>query len=181
MPWTESGRGRQLRLRAGRCPLERRCPLEQCRDLLFATTPGCLELPDDHRQTEPEKIPCIQPALSLISGRGVWLIFGSLFNTVASGLNCCIPLPKMGIVCCLELQARQLEEERARRQVVQARLSSLESRIRPHFLFNTLAALHGEYSRRSRGPRTAPAYTTKSGRELHQACGLGEPPKKVLA
>jgi len=38
----------------------------------------------------------------------------------------------------LELQARQLDEERARKREVQARLSSLESRIHPHFLFNTL-------------------------------------------
>ncbi len=41
----------------------------------------------------------------------------------------------------LELQARQLEEERARKQEVQARLSSLESRIHPHFLFNTLNSI----------------------------------------
>jgi sensor histidine kinase YesM len=41
----------------------------------------------------------------------------------------------------LELQARQLEEERARKREVQARLSSLESRIHPHFLFNTLNSI----------------------------------------
>jgi two-component system, LytTR family, sensor histidine kinase AlgZ len=41
----------------------------------------------------------------------------------------------------LELQARQLEEERARQREVQARLSSLESRIHPHFLFNTLNSI----------------------------------------
>jgi LytS/YehU family sensor histidine kinase len=38
----------------------------------------------------------------------------------------------------LELKTRQLEEERARKLAAEARLSSLESRIHPHFLFNTL-------------------------------------------
>jgi LytS/YehU family sensor histidine kinase len=38
----------------------------------------------------------------------------------------------------LELRTRQLEEERARKLAAEARLSSLESRIHPHFLFNTL-------------------------------------------
>src|SRR5215472_3041418 len=41
----------------------------------------------------------------------------------------------------LELQSRQLEEERARQREMQARLSSLESRIHPHFLFNTLNSI----------------------------------------
>ncbi|MBI3665435.1 MAG: sensor histidine kinase [Acidobacteria bacterium] len=41
----------------------------------------------------------------------------------------------------LELQARQLEEERARKLAAEARLSSLESHIRPHFLFNTLNSI----------------------------------------
>jgi sensor histidine kinase YesM len=40
-----------------------------------------------------------------------------------------------------ELRARQLEDERARQLVTQARLSSLESRIHPHFLFNTLNSI----------------------------------------
>ena len=40
-----------------------------------------------------------------------------------------------------ELRARQLQEERARQLIVQARLSSLESRIHPHFLFNTLNSI----------------------------------------
>lgn len=41
----------------------------------------------------------------------------------------------------LELRTRQLEEERARKLVSEARLSSLESRIHPHFLFNTLNSI----------------------------------------
>jgi LytS/YehU family sensor histidine kinase len=40
-----------------------------------------------------------------------------------------------------ELRTRQLEEERARQLVTEARLSSLESRIHPHFLFNTLNSI----------------------------------------
>ena len=40
-----------------------------------------------------------------------------------------------------ELQARQLAEERARQLATEARLSSLESRIHPHFLFNTLNSI----------------------------------------
>jgi two-component system LytT family sensor kinase len=40
-----------------------------------------------------------------------------------------------------ELRTRQQEDERARQLVTQARLSSLESRIHPHFLFNTLNSI----------------------------------------
>lgn len=41
----------------------------------------------------------------------------------------------------LELRTRELEEERARKLFAEARLSSLESRIHPHFLFNTLNSI----------------------------------------
>ena len=41
----------------------------------------------------------------------------------------------------LELRTRQVEQERANKLLVQARLSSLESRIHPHFLFNTLNSI----------------------------------------
>lgn len=41
----------------------------------------------------------------------------------------------------LELSNKQLEEERARKQALSAQLSSLESRVRPHFLFNTLNSI----------------------------------------
>ncbi len=39
------------------------------------------------------------------------------------------------------LRNKQLAEERARKLAVEARLSSLESRIHPHFLFNTLNSI----------------------------------------
>jgi len=41
----------------------------------------------------------------------------------------------------IELRTRQVEQERANKLVVEARLSSLESRIHPHFLFNTLNSI----------------------------------------
>jgi signal transduction histidine kinase len=40
-----------------------------------------------------------------------------------------------------ELRARALEHERARKMALEARLASLESRLQPHFLFNTLNAI----------------------------------------
>ena len=41
----------------------------------------------------------------------------------------------------LELRTRQVEQERANKFLAEARLSSLESRIHPHFLFNTLNSI----------------------------------------
>ena len=41
----------------------------------------------------------------------------------------------------LEVRTRQLAEERHRKLASEARLSSLESRIHPHFLFNTLNSI----------------------------------------
>jgi signal transduction histidine kinase len=41
----------------------------------------------------------------------------------------------------LDLQARELERERARKVALEAQLASLESRLQPHFLFNTLNAI----------------------------------------
>ncbi len=41
----------------------------------------------------------------------------------------------------LQLRTKELEEERARKLAAQAQLSSLESRIHPHFLFNTLNSI----------------------------------------
>jgi LytS/YehU family sensor histidine kinase len=41
----------------------------------------------------------------------------------------------------LELRTKELERERERKMALEARLSSLESRLHPHFLFNTLNAI----------------------------------------
>ena len=41
----------------------------------------------------------------------------------------------------IELRNRQLAEERARKAATEARLNSLESRVHPHFLFNTLNSI----------------------------------------
>lgn len=41
----------------------------------------------------------------------------------------------------LELRTREVEHERANKLMAEARLSSLESRIQPHFLFNTLNSI----------------------------------------
>ena len=41
----------------------------------------------------------------------------------------------------IALRTRQMEQERANKLLVEARLSSLESRIHPHFLFNTLNSI----------------------------------------
>jgi len=41
----------------------------------------------------------------------------------------------------LELKTKELEKERALKQAAEARLSSLESRVHPHFLFNTLNSI----------------------------------------
>ncbi len=41
----------------------------------------------------------------------------------------------------LELRTRQVDQERANKLLAEARLSSLESRIHPHFLFNTLNSI----------------------------------------
>jgi two-component system, LytTR family, sensor histidine kinase AlgZ len=41
----------------------------------------------------------------------------------------------------LELRTRELEHERASKMALEARLASLEARLHPHFLFNTLNAI----------------------------------------
>jgi len=41
----------------------------------------------------------------------------------------------------LDLRAKELERARAEKLLVEARLASLESRLHPHFLFNTLTAI----------------------------------------
>src|SRR5262245_4232123 len=72
------------------------------------------------------------------SSIGVALVIGLLIGAgeyVRQGLK------KRLQSMALELRARELEEERARKLAAEARLSSLESRIHPHFLFNTLNSI----------------------------------------
>jgi sensor histidine kinase YesM len=64
--------------------------------------------------------------ISLVFGLGI-----SFYETLRYKLQ----------VTALELRTRQIEEERARKLLAEARLSSLESRIHPHFLFNTLNSI----------------------------------------
>ena len=68
----------------------------------------------------------ISIALTLVIGAMV-----STFETLTHRLQ----------AATLELRTRQLEEERSRKLATEARLSSLESRIHPHFLFNTLNSI----------------------------------------
>jgi len=77
-----------------------------------------------------------------------WADFGyglriSLFITIALGavMTALEMLSRRLQAATEELRTRQLEDERARQLVTEARLSSLESRIHPHFLFNTLNSI----------------------------------------
>ena len=91
---------------------------------------------------------------ALLTGFGVmpWQYFwGQYFST----MRICIPLAAVfGLgafvhsslrerveVTEQKLREKELAEERARQRAVEARLESLEARIRPHFLFNTLNSI----------------------------------------
>jgi hypothetical protein len=45
------------------------------------------------------------------------------------------------VIARLEAQRRELDRERAQRTAMEAQWNSLESRVRPHFLFNTLSSI----------------------------------------
>jgi LytS/YehU family sensor histidine kinase len=64
--------------------------------------------------------------ISLLVGLGVYLFESMRYRLAAASL---------------ELRTRQLDQERAQKLATEARLSSLESRIHPHFLFNTLNSI----------------------------------------
>lgn len=71
---------------------------------------------------------------SLIVGTGISLglgIGGFVYDSLRHRLD----------RATLALRTKELEEERARKLAVEARLSSLESRVHPHFLFNTLNSI----------------------------------------
>lgn len=73
--------------------------------------------------------------------RGSWLF--SVIITLMVGLSLSIfeTMRHRLRDATLELRTRQMEQERANKLLVEARLSSLESRIHPHFLFNTLNSI----------------------------------------
>jgi hypothetical protein len=50
-------------------------------------------------------------------------------------------LYKSAITSRLDAQSRELDRERAQRATAEARWNSLESRVHPHFLFNTLSSI----------------------------------------
>jgi sensor histidine kinase YesM len=64
--------------------------------------------------------------ITLIVGIGAWL-----YETLRARLE----------ATTLQLRTRELENERALKLASEARLASLESRIHPHFLFNTLNSI----------------------------------------
>ena len=64
--------------------------------------------------------------ISLLVGLGVYFFESMRYRLAAT---------------TLELRTRQLDQERAQKLATEARLSSLESRIHPHFLFNTLNSI----------------------------------------
>lgn len=72
---------------------------------------------------------------------GTWrisLFMGLLFGVIMfAGDSLKLKLEKTE----LELRTRQLAEAKAKNLAVEAQLSSLESRVRPHFLFNTLNSI----------------------------------------
>ncbi len=86
--------------------------------------------------------------IGIFPAKHYWLIFRSTL-VVAIVIGLIIGVTKYlyeGLKHRLEvttrkLQLKELEEERSRKLAVEARLSSLESRIHPHFLFNTLNSI----------------------------------------
>jgi two-component system sensor histidine kinase AlgZ len=90
----------------------------------------------------------ILAALNIIDWKLYWPVFyRSLWFSVLISLAISISISIYNSVqykleaATLRLREKELAEERARKLAVEARLSSLESRIHPHFLFNTLNSI----------------------------------------
>jgi two-component system, LytTR family, sensor histidine kinase AlgZ len=86
--------------------------------------------------------------ISLIPGDLFWHEFSgsypiALIVTLASGLaiSSYETMRHRLNFATIELRTRQIEQERAYKLLAEARLSYLESRIHPHFLFNTLNSI----------------------------------------
>src|SRR5437762_224224 len=87
-------------------------------------------------------------AIGLAGPGGLWgrftddlRIVAVVALAVATGMSLYESLRSRLEATTLELRTKQLEEERTRKLALEARLSSLESRLQPHFLFNTLNAI----------------------------------------
>jgi sensor histidine kinase YesM len=90
--------------------------------------------------------------LLALTGLVPWPRFGSVY---ASSIRICLMITfTVGVLTLViftlqerlaltrrELHAREISEERERKTAAQARFASLESRVRPHFLFNTLNSI----------------------------------------
>jgi len=81
------------------------------------------ELPADGFQASFWLVGSFATVIALVFGLG-----GFYFEVMRTALE----------VTVLELRTRQLEEETARKCALEAQIASLESHIRPHFLFNAL-------------------------------------------
>ena len=75
--------------------------------------------------------------LALLAGIGVlpWELYGHIFWMGV------IPTTVIGGLCSIGLTMYDTLKYRSQYEMAQARLSSLESRLRPHFLFNTLNSI----------------------------------------
>ena len=77
-------------------------------------------------------------ALGLVSQGYFWIFFGARIQFAAIlALSMGIGAISYGVLRN-QLEATTLEQERAQKLAVEAQLASLESHVRPHFLFNTL-------------------------------------------
>ena len=104
--------------------------------LLFTATAGCL------------LAGLIFILIGALSPAGYWQEFRSSFEfaviiTLLIGMSTTAyeTMRERLQAATLELRTRQVEQERAYKLLAEARLSSLESRIHPHFLFNTLNSI----------------------------------------
>jgi hypothetical protein len=75
--------------------------------------------------------------LAVLAGMGMmpWTIYWKLF------VESVVPNTVIGVLCAVGLMIYHSLKYRAQYETAQARLSSLESRLRPHFLFNTLNSI----------------------------------------
>jgi two-component sensor histidine kinase len=104
--------------------------------IALATVPGCL------------MAIAILVGIGIVDASEVWLYFsGSIrVSTIVALIFGISIFLYEGVrnrlaAAQIELQARELREERALKLAAEARLASLESRVQPHFLFNTLNSI----------------------------------------